>query len=291
MKHKSGFVNIIGNPNAGKSTLMNQLVGERLSIITHKAQTTRHRILGIVNDDDYQVVLSDTPGIIDPGYKLHEAMMMAIENALRDADLFLLITDVKDKQLKDERIIDKIQKSEVPVLVLINKVDLATQEDVEFAVNHWHEMLPRAEILPISALHGLNMDVLWKKIVQLLPEGPAFYAKDALTDRNTRFFIAEIIREQIFMLYTKEIPYSTQVVVEEYKETPKIVHIRAEIIVERDTQKGIIIGHQGKALKKVGVNSRQAIEKFIEQKVFLDLYVKVDKNWRNNDKKLKNYGY
>lgn len=291
MKHKSGFVNIIGNPNAGKSTLMNQLVGERLSIITHKAQTTRHRILGIVNDDDYQVVLSDTPGIIDPGYKLHEAMMMAIENAMRDADLFLLITDVKDKQLKDERIIDKIQKSEVPVLVLINKVDLATQEDVEFAVNHWHEMLPRAEILPISALHGLNMDVLWKKIVQLLPEGPAFYAKDALTDRNTRFFIAEIIREQIFMLYTKEIPYSTQVVVEEYKETPKIVHIRAEIIVERDTQKGIIIGHQGKALKKVGVNSRQAIEKFIEQKVFLDLYVKVDKNWRNNDKKLKNYGY
>lgn len=289
--HKAGFVNIIGNPNVGKSTLMNQLVGERLSIITSKAQTTRHRIFGIVNTDDSQIVYSDTPGIVVPSYKMHEGMMQFVTSALVDADIILYMTEVGEKKIKDEKTLQRIQKSSVPVLHIINKIDLADQEKLEAHIDNWKEILPKAELYPISALTNFNIDNLMNRIVELLPENPPYYPKDSLTDRPERFFVSEIIREKIFLNYDKEVPYSCEVVVEEFKEEPKIIRIRAEIMVARKSQKGIIIGHKGSKLKKVGTEARKDIEAFFEKKVFLDLYVKVDDNWRDSEQNLKRYGY
>lgn len=291
MQHKSGFVNIIGSPNVGKSTLMNKLVGEKLSIITSKAQTTRHRILGIVNDDDYQIVFSDTPGVLDPHYKLHESMMNFVNAALKDADIILFVTDIYETGMNHEATLQRIQKTSTPVVVLLNKIDLGTPEKLDEKVEYWAGIIPNAEILPISALENFNVSLLWDKIISLLPENPPYYDKGELTDRPMRFFISEMIREKIFIHYKKEVPYATQVEVEEYHEDEKIIRIRAIIYVERQTQKGIIIGHQGSKLKKVGIDARKDIEKFVDKQVYLELFVKVDKDWRENDKKLDKYGY
>ena len=291
MNHKSGFVNIIGNQNVGKSTLMNQLVGEKLSIITSKAQTTRHRILGIVNNDDYQVCFSDTPGVLDPHYKLHENMMQFVNSAMKDADVILFVTDIYETGLNHQATFDRLKKTSIPILLLINKIDQSDQAKIEEKIAYWHDQMPQAEILPISALEGFNMAPIWERILELIPESPAYYDKDSLTDRPLRFFISEMIREKIFLNYKKEIPYSTQVVVEEYLEDEKIVRIRAIIYVERKTQKGIIIGHQGQKIKHVGIAARQDIQKFIEKHVHLELFVKVDPDWRENDRKLEGYGY
>ncbi|MFK8046045.1 MAG: GTPase Era [Crocinitomicaceae bacterium] len=291
MSHKSGFVNIIGSPNVGKSTLMNRLVGEKLSIITSKAQTTRHRILGIVNTDEYQVVFSDTPGVLDAHYKLHENMMRFVNSALKDADVLLVMTDIFEQTMAHKETLERLQKTSIPIVVLINKIDLGDQSKLEEKVAQWAEILPKAEILPISALENFNVEMIWEKIISLIPVSPPYYEKDQLTDRPMRFFISEIIREKIFEQYKKEIPYSTQVEIEEYKEELKIVRIRAIIYVERKTQKGIIIGHQGVKLKHVGIDSRKDIEKFIGKQVFLEMFVKVDENWRQNDNKLEKHGY
>ncbi|MAP01681.1 MAG: GTPase Era [Flavobacteriales bacterium] len=291
MSHKAGFVNIIGSPNVGKSTLMNKLVGEKLSIITSKMQTTRHRILGIVNDDNYQIVFSDTPGIIDPGYKLHENMMKFVAEAIKDADVLIVMTDIYESidKLKDR--IEKLVHLEIPVLVLINKIDQSDAEKLVEQVESWKKLLPKAEILPISALHNLGADFILPRIIELLPDSPPYFGKDELTNRNTRFFISEIIREKILLQFKKEVPYSCEVVVEEYKEDEAIVRIRANIIVSRATQKGILIGHKGEKIKKLGIDSRKDIEKFVDNKVHLELFVKVDKDWRNKEDKLKKYGY
>lgn len=291
MSHKAGFVNIIGSPNVGKSTLMNKLVGEKLSIITSKMQTTRHRILGIVNDDNYQIVFSDTPGIIDPGYKLHENMMKFVSEAIKDADILIVMTDIYESTEKLKDRIEKLAHLEIPVLVLINKIDQSDAEKLVEQVDAWKVLLPKAEILPISALHNLGADFILPRIVELLPASPAYYGKDELTNRNTRFFISEIIREKILLQFKKEIPYSCEVVVEEYKEEEKIVKIRANIMVSRDSQKGILIGHKGEKIKQLGIASRLDIEKFVDNKVHLELFIKVDKDWRNKEDKLKKYGY
>lgn len=291
MTHKSGFVNIVGSPNVGKSTLMNRLVGERLSIVTSKAQTTRHRILGIVNSEDYQIVFSDTPGVVNAAYKLHDQMMDYVNTSIQDADVLLFITDTKEQEMNHQETLERIAKLKIPVLCLINKIDLSDQEKVLERVNYWKEKLPQAEVFPISALHDFNVDVVWNRIVELIPESPAYFDKDSLTDRPMRFFISEIIREKIFLNCQKEIPYACQVEVEEYIEEETITRIRALIIVERNSQKGIIIGKGGIMLKRIGRDARLEIEKFIEKKVFLETYVKVDKDWRTSDQKLKKYGY
>lgn len=275
----------------GKSTLMNQLVGEKLSIITSKAQTTRHRILGIVNNDDYQVCFSDTPGVLDPHYKLHENMMQFVNSALKDADVILFVTDIYETGLNHQATFERLQKTSTPILLLINKIDQGDQKKIEDKIAYWHELMPKAEILPISALEGFNIAPIWERILELIPESPAYYDKDSLTDRPLRFFVSEIIREKIFLNYKKEVPYSTQVVVEEYVEDEKIVRIRAVIYVERSTQKGIIIGHQGEKIKHVGIAARKDIQKFIDKHVHLELFVKVDEDWRENQRKLENYGY
>lgn len=291
MSHKSGFVNIVGNPNVGKSTLMNRLVGEKLSIITSKSQTTRHRIKGIVNGDDFQIVFSDTPGVVKPSYKMQECMLEFSKSALTDADIILYVTDVVEDLRKNEEFIEKVNKNEAPVLLVINKIDLTNQEKLEELYDKWKELIPRAEIFPISATENFNVDNLYKRILELLPEGEPFFPKDELTDLPARFFVTEIIREKILLNYEKEIPYAVEVEVEEFKEEPKRIHIMAVIYVERDSQKGILIGRQGEALKKVGTEARLDIEKFFGKSVFLNLYVKVQKDWRNKDRDLKNFGY
>jgi GTP-binding protein Era len=290
-KYKSGFVNIIGNPNVGKSTLMNKLVGERLSIITSKAQTTRHRILGVVNDDNYQIVFSDTPGIIQPHYNLQSSMMKFVRSAFQDADVFLYMVEIGEKALKDASFFERLKTTGIPILLLINKIDKSDQEGVEKAVAHWHEQLPKATIIPISAIEGFGVDNIMGQITELLPEGTPFFPTDALTDKPERFFVSEIIREKILLNYQKEIPYSVEVVVEAFKEEEEIIRIGAIINVARETQKGIIIGHQGKALKKVGTQARKDLETFFGKKVFLELFVKVMKNWRDNEQDLKRFGY
>ena len=290
MTHKAGFVNIIGNPNVGKSTLMNALVGEKLSIITSKAQTTRHRIMGIVNSDDFQIVYSDTPGIVNPHYKLHESMMTFVYTALKDADVFLLVTEIGE-QFKNQEIIEKIKASGIPSILIINKIDLSDQPTIEAKMKHWQEHLPNAEVIPVSALHNFNIEKVLDTILSHLPEGPAYFPKDEMTDKTMRFFASEIIREKIFENYKKEVPYSSEVVVEEYKEKNGIDVISATIFVERDSQKGIILGHKGSMIKKVGTEARIDIEEFIQKKVFLDLHVKVNKDWRNNELSLKRFGY
>lgn len=289
--HKSGFVNIVGNPNVGKSTLMNILVGQKISIITSKAQTTRHRIFGIVNTPEYQIVYSDTPGVLRPNYKLQESMMTFSESALGDADVLLYVTDVVEKTSKNEAFLSKVQKVDAPVLLLINKIDQTNQEQLESLVKEWQGLLPKAEIYPISALNKFNVDTVQKRILSFLPESPPYFEKDALTDKPARFFVTEIIREKILLYYQKEIPYAVEVIVEEFKEESSIINIRALIIVERDSQKGIVIGNKGLALKKVGAMARKDIELFFEKKVFLEMYVKVEKDWRNRDKILKTFGY
>jgi GTP-binding protein Era len=289
--HKSGFVNIIGNPNVGKSTLMNALVGEKLSIITSKAQTTRQRIMGIVNGENFQIVYSDTPGILKPNYKLQESMLKFVNSAFVDADIILYVTDVVEKADKNEKFIARLQKTKIPVLILINKIDLSTQEKLEKIVEEWHSMVPDAEILPVSAIEKVNLNLLFDKILSLLPEGPEYYPKDSLTDKSERFFVSEIIREKIFLNYEKEIPYSTEVGVESFTDETNIIRIRATIYVLRTSQKGIIIGHKGSALKKVGTEARIDIEGFLGKKVFLELYVKVNEDWRDKTAKLKSFGY
>ena len=289
--HKAGFVNIVGNPNVGKSTLMNRLVGEKISIITSKSQTTRHRIKGIVNTDDYQIVFSDTPGVVKPSYKMQEYMLEFSKSALVDADIILYVTDVVENIEKNLDFIDKVNKSDIPVLLVINKIDLTTQEKLEALFDKWKSLIPRAEIFPLSATENFNVDNLYKRIVELLPEGEPFFPKDELTDLPSRFFVNEIIREKILQYYDKEVPYSVEVEVEEFKEDDKRINIMAVIYVERSSQKGIIIGSQGEALKKVGTQARLDIEAFFGKKVFLNLYVKVLKDWRNKDSKLKNFGY
>ena len=289
--HKAGFVNIVGNPNVGKSTLMNRLVGEKISIITSKSQTTRHRIKGIVNTDDYQIVFSDTPGVVKPSYKMQEYMLEFSKSALVDADIILYVTDVVENIEKNLDFIDKVNKSDIPVLLVINKIDLTTQEKLEALFDKCKSLIPRAEIFPLSATENFNVDNLYKRIVELLPEGEPFFPKDELTDLPSRFFVNEIIREKILQYYDKEVPYSVEVEVEEFKEDDKRINIMAVIYVERSSQKGIIIGSQGEALKKVGTQARLDIEAFFGKKVFLNLYVKVLKDWRNKDSELKNFGY
>ena len=289
--HKAGFVNIVGNPNVGKSTLMNQLVGERISIATFKAQTTRHRIMGIVNTDDMQIVFSDTPGVLKPNYKMQEMMLAFSESALADADVLLYVTDVVENPEKNTDFLEKVRQMSIPVLLLINKIDQSDQKSLGDVVAKWHSLLPAAEILPISAKNKFGVDMLLKRIKELLPESPAYFDKDQLTDKPARFFVSEIIREKILLYYDKEIPYSVEVRVESFKESASSIHIRAIIYVERDSQKGIIIGHQGVALKKVGSESRKALERFFDKKVFLETYVKVDKDWRNSEKELDSFGY
>lgn len=291
VSHKAGFVNIIGCPNVGKSTLMNALVGERLSIITSKAQTTRHRIMGIVSGDNYQVVFSDTPGIIKPLYKLQEKMMQFVITALTDADLFLLITDVFEDIKLEESYLEKLQKTSTPILLLINKIDVATQEQLEEKLLYWKEKLPKAEIVAISALKKFNLDRIMNRIIELLPESGAFYGKEEFTDKPERFFVTEIIREKILLNYKKEIPYSVEAIVNTFKEEETIIRIQADILVERDSQKGIIIGDKGSALKRVGTDARKEMEAFFKKKIFLELFVKVDKDWRNNDRRLRQFGY
>ena len=311
--HKAGFVNIVGNPNVGKSTLMNQLVGERISIATFKAQTTRHRIMGIVNTDDMQIVFSDTPGVLKPNYKLQESMLAFSESALADADVLLYVTDVVENPEKNTDFLEKVQKMKIPVILLINKIDelgnqtaktsdtgktsntrkagSTSQAQLTSLVEKWHSLLPNAEILPISAKNKFGVDVLLKRIQELLPESPAYFDKDQLTDKPARFFVSEIIREKILLYYDKEIPYSVEVSVESFKETEKNIHISAIIYVERDSQKGIIIGHQGIALKKVGAESRKALERFFGKPIFLETFVKVDKDWRSSQRELNHFGY
>ena len=290
MQHKSGFVNIIGNPNAGKSTLMNALVDDQLSIITPKAQTTRHRIIGILNNPDYQIVFSDTPGLVNPHYKLQESMMTGVRSALQDADVFILLSDLGE-DFKNLEIIEKIKASNVPIILLLNKIDLSNQEDIAAKIEEWKEKLPMAQILPVSALHKFNMDAVITMILEHLPEAPPYYPKDEVSDRNLRFFVSEIIREKILLYYQKEIPYSVEVVVESYVEEKDIDKIRALIYVERESQKAIIIGNKGAALKRVGKEARIQMEKFLGKKVFLELFVKVMKDWRDNEKILKRFGY
>ena len=289
--HKSGFVNIVGNPNVGKSTLMNLLVGDRISIATFKAQTTRHRIMGIVNTDDAQIVFSDTPGVLKPNYKLQESMLAFSESALEDADVLLYVTDVVEKVDKNADFLQKVLKLKAPILVVINKIDLSDQASLEAQVTAWHELLPQAEIFPISAKARFNVDNLLARIKQLLPDSPPYFAKDQWTDKPARFFVTEIIREKILLYYDKEIPYSVEVVVEQFKESDKNILINATIYVERDSQKGIIIGHQGVALKKVSTEARKSLEKFFDKKIFLEIFVKVDKDWRNSDRELTHFGY
>lgn len=289
--HKAGFVNIVGNPNVGKSTLMNQLVGERISIATFKSQTTRHRIMGIVNTEDTQIVFSDTPGVLKPNYKLQESMLAFSEGALADADILLYVTDVVESPEKNMEFLSKVQKMTIPVLLLINKIDQTDQKTLGELVEKWHSLLPSAEILPLSALNKFGVDILLNRIKELLPESPPYFEKDQLTDKPARFFVSEIIREKILLYYDKEIPYSVEVRVESFKEEEKIIRISAVIYVERDSQKGIIIGHQGVALKKVSTESRKALEKFFGKKIFLDTFVKVDKDWRSNRRELNSFGY
>lgn len=289
--HRSGFVNIVGNPNVGKSTLMNRLVGERLSIITSKAQTTRHRIMGIVNGKDFQIVFSDTPGVLRPSYKLQEQMLDFSKSALVDADILLYMTDVQDDALKNEEFLTKVKSNKAHILLVINKIDLTTQQTLNSLVDFWKKTLPNAEIFPISAQEGFGTEQLMKRIVELLPECPPFFDKDQLTDKPQKFFVNEIIREKILLNYDKEIPYSVEVEVESFKEEDKIIRIRANIYVERDSQKGIIIGHQGKSLKRVGTQARQDLEAFFEKQIYLELYVKVDRDWRQNNARLRHYGY
>ncbi len=292
MAHKSGFVNIIGNPNVGKSTIMNVLVGEKISIITSKMQTTRHRIKGIVSGDDFQIVYSDTPGILKPNYKLQENMMRFVDTALIDADVILYVTDVIEKSDKNSEYLEKIKKTDIPVILLLNKIDLSDQQTVLNLAQMWQQELPNAKILPISATEKFNVAPIFDMILDLLPEGPAFFPKDELTDRNERFFVQEIIREKILLFYQKEIPYSVEIEVETFKnDDKKLLSIQAVIYVNRETQKGIIIGHQGKAIKKVGTEARKDIEEFFGKKVFLELYVKVSPDWRETDTKLRNFGY
>ena len=292
MSHKAGFVNIVGNPNVGKSTLMNQLVGERISIATFKAQTTRHRIMGIVNTPEMQIVFSDTPGVLKPNYKLQESMLAFSESALTDADILLYVTDVVENPEKNMDFLEKVQKMTIPVILLINKIDmLKDQQALAAIVDRWHTLLPNAEILPISAKNKFGTDMLLRRIEQLLPESPAFFDKDQLTDKPARFFVSEIIREKILLYYDKEIPYSVEVVVERFKEDEQKIHINAVIYVERDSQKGIIIGHQGVALKKVSTEARKTLEKFFDKHIFLEIFVKVDKDWRSNERELGNFGY
>ena len=288
---KSGFVNIVGNPNVGKSTLMNLLVGERISIATFKAQTTRHRIMGIVNTPEMQICFSDTPGVLKPNYKLQEQMLQFSESALQDADVLLYVTDMVETPDKNSDFLEKVKKQKAPVLVLINKIDLSDQKALTEKVELWHEALPEAEIIPISALHKFNVDNVLKRIQELLPESPAYFDKDQWTDKPARFFVTEIIREKILLYYDKEIPYSVEVVVEQFKETDKNIHINAVIYVERESQKGIIIGHQGVALKRVSTEARKSLEKFFGKSIFLEVYVKVDKDWRQSDRAMKAYGY
>ena len=299
--HKAGFVNIVGNPNVGKSTLMNQLVGERISIATFKAQTTRHRIMGIVNTDDMQIVFSDTPGVLKPNYKLQESMLAFSESALQDADVLLYVTDVVENPEKNVDFLEKVQKMSIPVILLINKIDElasgsssssdSSQNRLNDIVEKWHTLLPNAEILPISAKNKFGTDILLKRIKELLPESPAYFDKDQLTDKPARFFVSEIIREKILLYYDKEIPYAVEVRVERFKETEKVIHINAVIYVERDSQKGIIIGHQGVALKKVSTEARKALEKFFDKPIYLETFVKVDKDWRSSQKELNSFGY
>ncbi|EPH16894.1 GTPase Era [Hoylesella oralis] len=289
--HKAGFVNIVGNPNVGKSTLMNQLVGEKISIATFKAQTTRHRIMGIVNTDDAQIVFSDTPGVLKPNYKLQESMLAFSESALTDADVLLYVTDVVEAPEKNIEFLDKVKKMTIPVLLLINKIDQTDQKTLGNIVEKWHQLLPNAEILPISAQNKFGTDMLLKRIKELLPESPPYFDKEQLTDKPAKFFVSEIIREKILLYYDKEIPYSVEVVVESFKEDRKHIHINAVIYVERNSQKGIIIGHQGMALKKVSTEARKALERFFGKPVYLETFVKVDKDWRSSQKELNNFGY
>jgi GTPase len=289
--HKSGFVNIIGNPNVGKSTLMNKMVGEKLSIITPKSQTTRHRILGILNGDEFQIVFSDTPGLIKPHYKLQEAMVKAALSAFEDADIVLYVTDINETIDKNEEYLEKLRNCNIPILLLINKIDLSKQEKVLGLINQWKEIIPKAEIFAVSALKQFNLEGILSRILELLPENPPYYGKEDLTDRSTRFFISEMIREKILLYFEKEIPYSVEVEIEEYIEEINLVKIRGVIYVMRDSQKGIIIGHKGEALKRIGTQARKDMEEFIGKKVFLELYVKIDKEWRDNERKLKRFGY
>lgn len=289
--HKAGFVNIVGNPNVGKSTLMNQLVGERISIATFKAQTTRHRIMGIVNTDDVQIVFSDTPGVLKPNYKMQEMMLAFSESALADADVLLYVTDVVEDPEKNKDFLDKVRQMTIPVLLLVNKIDQTDQKTLGDIVTKWHALLPKAEILPISAKNKFGTDMLLKRIKELLPESPAYFDKEQLTDKPAKFFVSEIIREKILLYYDKEVPYSVEVSVERFKEEDRLIHINAVIYVERDSQKGIIIGHQGVALKKVSTEARKALEKFFGKKIYLETFVKVDKDWRNSQRELRQFGY
>lgn len=289
--HKSGFVNIVGNPNVGKSTLMNALVGERLSIVTAKAQTTRHRIMGIVNGEDYQIVYSDTPGILRPNYKLQESMMSFVRSAFSDADVILYVTDVVEKSTKNLDFVNRLKDTSIPVLLVINKIDLSNQAELEEIHSTWRELLPNAEIFPISAQEKFNLDALFNRILEIIPENPAWYEKDIFTDRNLRFFASEIIREKILLNYSKEVPYCTEVVIENFKESEDINHIEAIIYVTRDSQKGILIGKGGEALKRVGTLARKDMETFFEKRVFLQIFVKVNPDWREDDRKLRQFGY
>lgn len=289
--HKAGFVNIVGNPNVGKSTLMNQLVGERISIATFKAQTTRHRIMGIVNTEDSQIVFSDTPGVLKPNYKLQEEMLDFSVSALKDADVLLYVTDVVESPHKNDDFLEKVRRMDIPVLVLINKIDLSNQNKLEELVKLWHEYLPNAEIIPMSVIAKFNVDYVMKRVRELLPESPPYFGKDQWTDKPARFFVTEIIREKILLYYAKEIPYAVEVAVEQFKESEKNIHIRAVIYVERDSQKGIVIGHKGVALKKVSSEARKTLERFFAKTIFLEVFVKVDKDWRNNAKRLEVFGY
>ncbi len=291
MSHKAGFVNIIGNPNVGKSTLMNAFVGERLSIITSKAQTTRHRILGIVNGDDFQLIFSDTPGIIKPAYEMQKSMMDFVKSAFEDADVLIYMVEIGEKELKDEAFFDKIIRAKIPVLLLLNKIDKSDQSQLEEQIDLWKEKVPNAEIYAISALENFNVREVFNRIIELLPESPAYYPKDALTDKPERFFVNETIREKILLNYDKEIPYSVEIETEEFLEDEKIIRIKSVIMVERDTQKGIIIGHKGAALKKVGMQSREDLEKFFGKQIHIELFVKVNKDWRNNQYQLRRFGY
>ena len=291
MEHKAGYVNIIGNPNVGKSTLMNALVGERLSIITSKAQTTRHRILGIVNDEEHQIVFSDTPGVMQPAYKLQENMMDFVHSAFQDADILVYMVETGEKGLKDDKLFERLKNTDLPILLLLNKIDVAEQDFVKEQILYWKDLLPNAEIHPISALNKFNLDLVMSRIKALLPVSPPYFEKDALTDKSERFFVSETIREKILKYYKKEIPYSVEIEVEEFFDEEKIIKIRAIIFVARESQKGIIIGHKGRALKKVGTLARRDMETFFQKKIFLDLYVKVNKDWRNDDNQLKRFGY
>tara|TARA_B100000401_G_scaffold366835_1_gene265118 strand:- start:28 stop:906 length:879 start_codon:yes stop_codon:yes gene_type:complete len=289
--HRSGFINIIGNPNVGKSTLMNNLVGEKLSIITSKAQTTRHRILGIVNGDNFQLIFSDTPGIIKPSYELQDSMMDFVKSALEDADVLIYMVEIGEKSIKDSEVHDKIQSAKIPTIILLNKIDLSTQEDIKNQINIWSNQYPDTEIYPISALNNFNTEKVINRIIELIPESPAYFPKDQLTDKPERFFVNEKLREKILLYYNKEIPYSVEVQTEEFKEEESIIRIRSLILVERESQKGIIIGHNGVALKKIGSKARIDLEKFFGKKIFIELHVKVSKNWRSNPNQLRKFGY